>query len=93
MKNKRIERYKELFKHGKGRRVFVVYERKEDKQENRGIWHSVNGIVKIVANNHIKLLVNREKRITIGYRTIIESYYLDSGWKIKSKLYYGKGKY
>lgn len=100
--HEKIERYSSLYSNGLGRYVNIKHKRTRiptREKDNNG--NKIYLRLKIpVINNHtgkiikickasLKLLLNNEQIITIGFRTIKESVYLDQGLKIKASLYWG----
>jgi hypothetical protein len=79
------ERYSRLYSNGLGRWVRVNFKRKNFR-------HKFHGKIISIKEASLKILTNDEQVITIGFRTINNSTYLDQGLKIKASLYYGAHK-
>lgn len=84
--HEKIKRYSKLYKKGLNRFVRIEHLRKGK------IRHIHHGKISSINKSSLKILVNDEQLITIGFRTIKESLYLDSCSKLKANLYFGIGK-
>jgi len=92
MRSQKIHRYRTLFENSEGRRLHVVYKRKKKDFDGRIItWNwCLHGKIVKVNKNAIKLLLNDEIIVDLGYRNIISSYFHDTHFRIKYKLYLKK---
>ena len=80
--NKNVIRYRNVYRNAENRRIDVIYKRKRD------LTHNLVGRVLKTRKSSLILIVNDELKVNIGYRNIKRSFYLDSSFKIKSRLYY-----
>lgn len=94
--HEKIERYSTLYINSIGRYVEISHKRtripggKRDVKNlpMESITHTHTGKIIIIDKASLKLLVNDEQIITIEFRTIKKSFYLDQSLKIKASLYY-----
>lgn len=73
-----------MFLKAEGRKVVISYKRKKDFK------HILTGEIVKVRKSSLKLLIGGESTVTIGFRNIHFSLFLDSCNRIKYKLYYEK---
>lgn len=101
--HEKIKRYSRLYKKGFNRFVRIEYRRSKvpvrykngEKKYiiSKPFFHTYHGKIIEIKKASLKILVNDEQLITIGFRTIKESVYLDQSSKIKANLYFGIGKH
>ena len=91
MRSQKIHRYRTLFENSEGRRLHVVYSNEYNKRCDTKFytWDFCGKIVK-VGSESIDLLLNDEYEAKIKYRNIISSYFHDTHFRIKYKLYLKK---
>lgn len=90
------ERYARLYSNGLGRWVIVSYRRTRRPDDvnmpKESIRHERAGQIVEVKKASLKLALGDDMVITIGFRSIYQSAYMDHGKKIKASLYYGAHK-
>lgn len=80
--NLKVNRYRRVFKNSLGKKVYICYKRKKDMP-----FH-VNGQIIKVRKSSIRLLIDDELSISIGFRNIKETLFHKYPLILKCRLYF-----
>lgn len=91
----KVSIYRQLYKNGLNRKIQISFTRPKKNDANiLEVWsHNFTGTIILIRKHSLMLDVGDDCTINIGFRNINFSIYLDHCFKLKSKLYYEKGKY